>query len=96
MKKLINKIKNKIFKKKNKDNKNSKEKSKHEVRFTIFFRDKNNKLVLRDVEDSHDTKPRIKGVQNASESYGNLEINDLILSINGNPTKTISDYIKEK
>ena len=72
------------------------EKSKHEVRFNFFFRDKNNKIVMRDVEDSHDTKPRIKGVQNASESHGHLEINDLILSINGNPTKTISDYIKEK
>jgi len=97
VKKLINKIKNKIFKKKNKNKKNnSEEKSKHEVRFGVFFRDKKNKIVLRDVEEMHDTKPRIKGVQNASESYGHLEINDLILSINGNPTKTISDYIKEK
>ena len=72
------------------------EKSKHEVRFDFFFRDKNNKLVMRDVEDSQDTEPRIKGVHNAGESYGHLEINDLILSINGNPIKTISDYIKEK
>jgi len=97
VKKLINKIKNKIFKKKNKNKKNnSEEKSKHEVRFGVFFRDKKNKIVLRDVEEMHDTKPRIKGVQNASESYGHLEINDLILSINGNPTKTTLDYIKVK
>ena len=74
----------------------SKEKPKHEVRFTIFFRDKNNKIVLRNAEDSHATKPRVKGVQNGSESYGHLEINDLILSINGNPTKTVLDYTKEK
>ena len=71
----------------------SKEKSKHAVRFTLFFRDKNNKIAMRDIEDSDDAEPRIKGVQNACESYGHLEINDLILSINGNPTKTISDYI---
>ena len=51
---------------------------------------------MRDIEDSNDTEPRIKGVHNAGESYGHLEINDLILSINGNPIKTISDYIKEK
>jgi len=74
----------------------SKEKSKHAVRFTLFFRDKNNKIAMQYIEDSDDAEPRIKGVQNACESYGHLEINDLILSINGNPTKTISDYTKER
>ena len=73
------------------------EKSKHEVRFTFIFRDKNNKVVMRKVEDdSQDAEPRIKGIQNGCESHGRLEINDLIVAINDNPIKTIADYIKEK
>ena len=73
------------------------EKSKHEVRFTFIFRDKNNKVVMRKVEDdSQDAELRIKGIQNGCESHGRLEINDLIVAINDNPIKTIADYIKEK
>ena len=73
------------------------EKSKHEVRFTFIFRDKNNKVVMRKAEDDlQDTEPRIKGIQNGCESHGRLEINDLIVAINDNPIKTVADYIKEK
>ena len=84
MKKLINKVKNIIFKKKIKKDP---QRLKHKVRFNIEWSCKN--------EDAHKSKPIIAFVQKGSISEKKFFIGDVVKSINGIKVKTVDDVDNE-
>jgi PDZ domain-containing secreted protein len=102
VKKLINKIKNKIFKKKNKNIKNNSDKTdglfasitkrdpKKEPYFGFDFR----KITENEIDP--DAKPLVTYVDKISPCHNKLKIEDLILAINGISVKTVKEFFAER
>ena len=105
MKKLIKKVKNIIFKKKNKDNKNNSEETKAPEHPKIVFFD----IKMSDLSGNHKCtdcgafycsnpkkEPRITFIQAGGLADQILKIDDLICKINGTSIKMVADFDNER
>ena len=105
MKKLIKKVKNIIFKKKNKDNKNNSEETKAPEHPKIVFFD----IQMSDLSGNHKCadcgsfycsnpkkEPRITFIQAGGLADQILKIDDLICKINGTSIKMVADFDNER